>query len=131
MARAYDVRGLRAFARDMHANWEDGARQVESRPDAEEHSVSLITIHAAKGLEWPVVVPINMTGDPRVEAGLMYDRRSKRFSIPIFRVEPVDYANVRAWNETELTRERVRLWYVAATRARDLLVLPRHSDEIR
>ncbi len=24
-------------------------------------------------------------------------------------------------------RERVRLWYVAATRARDLLILPRHS----
>jgi exodeoxyribonuclease-5 len=29
--------------------------------------------------------------------------------------------------EQEQARERVRLWYVAATRARDLLVLPRHT----
>ena len=108
MARAYDVRGLRAFARDMQANWEDGVRQVESRPDAEEHSVSLITIHAAKGLEWPIVIPINMTGDPRAEAGLMYDRRSRRFSIPVFGVEPAEYANVKAWNEAEQARERIR-----------------------
>ena len=127
MARAYDVRGLRAFARDMQANWEDGARQVESRPDAEERSVSLITIHAAKGLEWPIVVPINMTGKPQADSGLMYNRRSGRFSIPVFGAEPGDYANVKVWNEAEQARERVRLWYVATTRARDLLVLPRHS----
>jgi ATP-dependent exoDNAse (exonuclease V) beta subunit len=49
MARAYDVRGLVAFARDMRANWEDAKRQVEGRPDAEEQAVSLITVHAAKG----------------------------------------------------------------------------------
>jgi len=65
------MRSTRSCApREMLANWEDGARQVESRPDAEEHSISLITIHAAKGLEWPIVILINMTGDPRAEAGL-------------------------------------------------------------
>ena len=58
MARAYDVRGLRAFARDMRANWEDAARQVEGRPDAVQQSMALITKHTAKGLEWPVVIPI-------------------------------------------------------------------------
>jgi exodeoxyribonuclease-5 len=34
MARAYEIRGLRAFARDMGANWTDAVRQVEGRPDA-------------------------------------------------------------------------------------------------
>jgi len=131
MSRAYDVRGLRAFASDMRANWEEAHRQVEGRPDAEEQSVALITIHASKGLEWPIVIPINMTGAPRGESGLMHDRRSNRFSIPVFGVEPADYGKIKDWNVDELARERVRLWYVAATRARDLLILPRHSCALR
>ena len=130
MSRAYDVRGLRTFARDMRANWEEQVRQIEGRPDAEEQSVALITIHAAKGLEWPTVIPINMTGTPKTETGLMHDRRSDEFAIPILGIEPAGYAAIRSWNDTELARERVRLWYVAATRARDLLVLPRHSAKL-
>ena len=131
MSRAYAVRGLRAFASDMRSNWEEAVRQVEGRPDAEEQSVSLTTIHAAKGLEWPIVIPINMTGSPKAESGLMHDRRSKQFSIPIFGIEAADYVDIKAWNVEELARERVRLWYVAATRARDLLVLPRHSFALK
>ena len=129
-ARAYDVRGLRAFARDMRANWQEQVRQVEGRPDAEEQSVSLITIHAAKGLEWPIVIPINMSGTPKSESGIMHDRRSGEFSIPVLDIEPTGYAAIKSWNETEHARERVRLWYVAATRARDLLVLPRHTAKL-
>jgi ATP-dependent exoDNAse (exonuclease V) beta subunit len=130
MSRAYDVRGLRTFARDMRANWEEQVLQVEGRPDAEEQSVALITIHAAKGLEWPVVIPINMTGAPKSETGLMHDRRTGEFSSPVLGIEPAGYAQLKSWNELELARERVRLWYVAATRARDLLVLPRHSAQL-
>ena len=130
MSRAYDVRGLRAFASDMRANWEEAVRQVEGRPDAEEQSVALITIHAAKGLEWPIVIPINMTGAPKGESGIMHDRRSDRFSIPVFGVEPAEYGDIKDWNVAELAHERVRLWYVAATRARDLLILPRHSSAL-
>jgi len=129
-ARAYDVRGLRAFARDMRINWEEQVRQVEGRPDGEEQSVSLITIHASKGLEWPVVIPINMTGAPKSDSGLMHDRKSGGFSVPILNIEPAGYAEIKSWNEAEHARERVRLWYVAATRARDLLVLPRHVAEL-
>jgi ATP-dependent exoDNAse (exonuclease V) beta subunit len=60
----------------------------------------------------------------------MHDRRSGEFSIPVLDIEPAAYAAIKSWNETELARERVRLWYVAATRARDLLVLPRHSAKV-
>jgi ATP-dependent exoDNAse (exonuclease V) beta subunit len=127
MAQAYDVRGLRAFASDMRANWEEAVRQVEGRPDAEQEAVSLITVHAAKGLEWPVVIPVNMTGTPKSESGLVQDRSKNLFSIPIFDNCPADYAGIEARAEEEQRRERVRLWYVAATRARDLLILPRHS----
>ena len=130
LARAYDIRGLRAFARDMRAKWEDTVRQVEGRPDAEEQSVSLITVHSAKGLEWSVVVPLNMTGNPQPESGLAHDRSSNLFSIPVLGNDPPDYDGIKAKNVIESTRERVRLWYVATTRARDLLILPRHSAKL-
>jgi exodeoxyribonuclease-5 len=104
---------------------------VEGRPDAEEQSVSLITIYAAKGLEWPVVIPINMTGTPFARSGPMHDRRANSFSVPVLGAEPRGYAALKAWEEEEYARERVRLWYVALTRARDLLVLPRHGAKLR
>ena len=71
-----------------------------------------------------------MTGAPKSETGIAHDRRSNSFSIPVLGVAPAGYEAIAAWNEQELARERVRLWYVAATRARDLLVLPRHSAQL-
>jgi exodeoxyribonuclease-5 len=43
----------------------------------------------------------------------------------VFGVKPAGYDEAREAEKAELDRERVRLWYVAATRARELLVLPR------
>ncbi len=62
-ARPYDLRGLPAFAQAMTAQWKDAQRSMEGRPDTEQQSVSLVTMHASKGLEWPVVVPVNMGGE--------------------------------------------------------------------
>lgn len=59
MTRAYDGRELAAFALAMRGNWDDAEALVEGRPDAEAESVSIITMHSAKGLEWPIVIPIN------------------------------------------------------------------------
>jgi ATP-dependent exoDNAse (exonuclease V) beta subunit len=40
----------------------------------------------------------------------------------------VDYETVKSAEKEQLRRERVRLWYVAVTRACDLLLLPRQSE---
>ena len=60
-ARGYGVAGLRAFVRDLQADWERKVRAPEGRIDAAEHAIEVVTIHKAKGLEWPVVIPINST----------------------------------------------------------------------
>ena len=124
-SRAYAVRGMRAFAEAMTAAWSDEARAVEGRPDAQEDSVALYTMHAAKGLEWPIVVPINTMTRVIAPDSAVTDRVSGRFYCRIFGVEPTGYRAARDEEKAELDRERVRLWYVAATRARELLVLPR------
>ena len=124
-SRTYAVRGLRAFAEAMTAAWTDEARAVEGRPDAQEEAVALYTMHAAKGLEWPIVVPVNTMTQVRKSDSAVTDRASGRFFCPVFGVDPLGCDEAREAENAELDRERVRLWYVAATRARELLVLPR------
>jgi exodeoxyribonuclease-5 len=125
LTAAFAVRGLRAFAETMTAAWTDEARAVEGRPDAQEEAIALYTMHAAKGLEWPIVVPVNtMTGIMAPESAVT-DRDSDTFYCPVFGVKPAGYDEARDAEKEELDRERIRLWYVAATRARELLVLPR------
>ena len=124
-SRGYAVRGLRAFAEAMTAAWSDEARAVEGRPDAQEEAVALYTMHAAKGLEWPIVVPINTMTRVRTTETAVTDRAGGRFYCSVLGVEPSGYAAARGDEKAELDRERVRLWYVATTRARELLVLPR------
>jgi ATP-dependent exoDNAse (exonuclease V) beta subunit len=125
LSTGYAVRGLRAFAEAMTAAWSDEARAVEGRPDAQEEAVALFTMHAAKGLEWPIVIPVNtMTGVMGPESAVI-DRQTETFYCPVLGVPPEGYDATRDAEKDELDRERIRLWYVAATRARELLVLPR------
>ncbi|WP_224079859.1 UvrD-helicase domain-containing protein [Cupriavidus laharis] len=131
MARAYAVRGLRAFALAMTAAWTDESRAPEGRPDAQEEAVALYTMHAAKGLEWPIVVPINTMTLTRAADSTLIDRATGYICCPVFGLEPVGLDAARDAEQEEVARERIRLWYVAATRARDRLVLPRLDADLR
>ena len=129
LSRAYATRGFRAFAEAMTAAWSDETRAVEGRPDAQEEAVALYTMHAAKGLEWPVIVPINtMTRVKKVDSAVT-DRATGHFYSRVLGVPSRGYDAARDAESDEAERERVRLWYVAATRARELLVLPRLDVE--
>lgn len=87
--------------------------------------MSLVTMHASKGLEWPIVVPINtMTSGNDVRDPIIAGD-AKTIFLPIFGVAPAGYDDAKAAEVAERERERVRLWYVAPTRARELLILPK------
>ena len=128
MARQYAGRGMGDFARALWQRWEDEEAQVEGRHDAATDAVSIITMHSAKGLEWPIVIPINSTTGLRREDGFLYRRRDDTVHFKVLGFADTEYEETMLEEATELTRERVRLWYVALTRARDLLLLPRQSE---
>jgi ATP-dependent exoDNAse (exonuclease V) beta subunit len=125
LASAYAVRGLQAFSETMTNAWKDDERAIEGRPDAQEASIALYTMHAAKGLEWPIVIPINTMTKIKVNDDTVINRVNDTFYCPVLGVDPTGYADVESMEKAELERERIRLWYVAATRAREMLILPR------
>lgn len=130
MTRAYAARGMADFSRALWQRWEDGDAQTEGRPDAESNAVSITTIHSAKGLEWPILIPINSTTSLWSDTSFLYRRSNDSVHFKVFGYPSADYDTVAQDEQGELTRERVRLWYVALTRARDLLLLPRQSERI-
>jgi len=131
-ARAFAAVGgnsLRSFLDWVERQAAEGARVTEVPvPEGDESAVRIMTVHAAKGLEFPVVVltGLNSGNSPRVD-GVLIDRRggavevktgtaAQSFSTPGYE----DLANGEKERDLE---ESVRLLYVAATRARDHLVL--------
>lgn len=125
MSRAYDVRGIRTFAEHMREKWEEADKSQDARPDADLSSISLVTMHSGKGLEWPVVIPVNTASQTKSNVNFAYDPRCNRIHMPVFGIHPRGCEEALEREKKEQRFERERLWYVAATRARDLLMLPR------
>ena len=123
-ARGYSVSGLRVFIRDLQDDWEHKARAQEGRIDAAGDAVEIVTIHSAKGLEWPVVIPVNSTTELYRPDQFVHRQSDNSLHWTLGGVAPPELAAARAAESLEDANQRERIWYVACTRARDVLILP-------
>jgi ATP-dependent helicase/nuclease subunit A len=135
-ARALEAAGrgtFRALVRWLQAQDRGGYEETES-PVVEEGDevVRFMTVHSAKGLEFPVVIVPDLEWDRGADRRrLLVDRGAGEASLGVslgsVDDREVATANVAALREREQRRadaEQLRLFYVATTRARDQLVLP-------
>ena len=128
---------LRAYLQWARLQGADNARVSETvLPETDDDSVRIMTIHGAKGLEFPITVLAGMTTRTNNSP------RGPSISFPptgevaLRLSSSVTSASYDAWaaiDEQMAEHERLRLLYVAATRARDHLVvcLHRHETETR
>jgi ATP-dependent exoDNAse (exonuclease V) beta subunit len=123
-ARPYGMSGLQAFVRDLQRDWEQKSRVAEGRTDASEDAVELVTMHSSKGLEWPVVIPINTATILRSVGQFVLRRSDNTLHWVLGGVPPPHLDQARAEENAGEARQRERLWYVACSRARDLLIIP-------
>jgi ATP-dependent helicase/nuclease subunit A len=115
------------FLRALRDARDRGVREGDARLYGEGENVLTITsIHSAKGLEWSVVFwcdllrkPQGVTGDILVGR----DRIVLRDPECEAKEQPLHYLSLKQDEEAEQCAERKRLWYVAATRAKDRLIL--------
>jgi ATP-dependent exoDNAse (exonuclease V) beta subunit len=125
LARADDLGvqggGPRAWLRDLLGSI-DGFR-ASGRPEAD--AVNLVTSHSAKGLEWPVVIPVGLWREIRFDEprGLRIVPGRGGATRVVFDSEGVD-DEARVSKRREKLRELVRLLYVTLTRPRVALVVP-------
>ena len=123
--RELPLGGVSEFVRHLDRMLEADVRVGEAEGETAEEAVQLLTVHGAKGLEFPVVFLINLR-PPRASSSdqLFFDpdgfgfvmKRFRGEAHPRFRATSASDASVRL-----ILEERRRTVYVALTRARDRL----------
>lgn len=132
LARSYEIGGgisFRGFVERLNQEAEKTRSSEAPVPEEGAEGVRIMTVHTAKGLEYPVVVLADMT------CRISSDNPDRWIDGPR-RLAATRLMNCAPWellDNEDVERERdhaegVRVAYVAATRARDILVVPAVGD---
>jgi ATP-dependent exoDNAse (exonuclease V) beta subunit len=132
LARAYELGGgysFRGFVEQLNdqSETEDSAEA----PIVEEGSegVRIMTVHAAKGLEFPVVILADITANAAFQQPARHiDAEQNLCAVRVAGCAPWELIDHMPEEHDRDLAEGIRLAYVAATRARDLLVIPAVGD---
>ncbi len=130
LARTFGERGGTAAELAARLRWLAAQPPREPEADLDDaDAVTLLSIHAAKGLEWPVVLLPDLGAPARSDAGRARIDSSGRLCADWFDAASGSFVRTpsmeaaREEGRRAATAESRRLLYVALTRARDLLVL--------
>jgi ATP-dependent exoDNAse (exonuclease V) beta subunit len=133
LARTFEAYGgvsFRAFVDELY----DRAAAADSTepPLVEEtaEGVRLMTVHTAKGLEFPVVILADTTANLAArDADRYIDPERRLCATRLLWCAPWELLDHEGQEKLREEAEGVRVAYVAATRARDLLVIPAVGDQ--
>ncbi|MGA8723445.1 MAG: UvrD-helicase domain-containing protein [Acidimicrobiales bacterium] len=132
-ARAWDEAtggNLRQYLDWVAMQTAEGARVAEAvLPETDDDAVRIMTIHAAKGLEFPITIVSGMSTAPRLrpaQAEVVFPPSGPVGYKVGSSVKTDEYLEWAPIDEQMSYHERIRLLYVACTRARDHLVVSTH-----
>jgi ATP-dependent helicase/nuclease subunit A len=125
--------GLRPFIRHLRDSMEEESIEIEATVAEEtDDVVRIMTAHGAKGLEFPIVALANLGGGstaqaspvPREDESFLHFRVGAKSPGRSGWFETPGYDGIWEAEKRYGDAERLRLLYVAATRARDYLLVP-------
>ncbi len=134
--RAWEEAGgvtLRQYLRWAEGQSAEGSRVVETvLPETDDDAVRILTVHGAKGLEFPIVVLSGLTTELRPHGRGVEVRfpPTEAWAVKLKKgVSTADFELTQPLEEQMDHHERLRLLYVATTRARDHLVVSVHRKD--
>ncbi len=134
LARRYELAGGRSFRGFVEQLDEEAERPASTQaPVVEEDAegVRIMTVHTAKGLEFPVVILADMTAGLSRGAERTVRPEDGLCAMRLLGLSPQELLDAKEIEDRREEAEGVRVAYVAATRARDLLVVPAVGDAQR
>ena len=133
LARRYEATeglSLRGFVESLNRKAEQDTAAEAPIIEEGAEGVRIMTLHAAKGLESPVVVLAGVTTAATArEPDKFVDLEKNLCATRILGMKPWELVENAPTERDRDQAEAVRISYVAATRARDLLVVPAVGDE--
>ncbi len=133
LARRFEAQGaisFRAFAQRLIDDAERGGAAEAPVVEEGTDGVRMMTVHRAKGLEFPIVILVDPTAPSKPQNPSRYvDASLGLWAMPLAGCCPMELAANREEVLRHDAEEAVRLAYVAATRARELLVVPVCGDQ--
>ncbi|MET0626952.1 MAG: UvrD-helicase domain-containing protein [Acidimicrobiia bacterium] len=125
--------GLRDFLAWADLQSSEGARVVETvLPETDDDAVRILTVHGAKGLEFPITIVSGSTTQARrrtTGVQLLFPHDSDTYALKVSaRVTTEEFERYAPIDEQMDFHEKLRLLYVALTRARDHLVVSVHRS---
>jgi ATP-dependent exoDNAse (exonuclease V) beta subunit len=132
MAQQFERRALsfRSFVEKLELDAERG--EVNEAPIVEEgtEGVRIMTVHKAKGLEFPIVILADPTCPATHSTPSRHVDTDRRLWLEsVCGSAPIELLEAATEELKRDEAEAIRLAYVAATRARDLLITPVTGDE--
>lgn len=121
---------LRQYLYWVNQQTAEGARVAEAiLPETDDDAVRIMTIHSAKGLEFPITILSGMSTAPRSRPAAAEVVFPATGSVGYKFGKYVKTEQYESWapiDEQMGLHERIRLLYVACTRARDHLIVSLH-----
>lgn len=135
LARNFELAGTVSFRSFVEYLENEAANPSGGQgPVVEEgvEGIRLMTVHRAKGLEFPVVILADMTcGLKATRPDRYIDSTRDLAALSVLGCRPWELLENEKLESARDSAEGIRIAYVAATRARDLLVVPAVGDEER
>lgn len=127
---AAGVRSLRAFVRRLRETVLGGVEEEPSPANEEtDDVVRLLTMHKSKGLEFPVVVLPDLAGKSTDSGAKLLFDRAGGCELRFASRKTTGFEELGAEHKKREEAEEIRLLYVAATRARERLVIPWFAEK--